>query len=85
MQDISGSQIANAVDISQLTPINPTEFVQSNVYYYRYPGEDLIRSALFLGKYSSYGNPVFQTDTNPPSVEIEIPTNLTWEFYTKTD
>lgn len=84
--NLSNSDFGPVYDVTQMCKVSPSNFVTSNVYYYRYSDdEDLTRSAIFLGKYSSFGNPVFQTDTTPPSVEFEIPTHLTWQFYTKTD
>ena len=85
--DISGSGVVTYIfqsyDVSQMIRVTPADFVISNVYYYRYSSNDaLTERAVFLGKHQ-YGNPVFHTATNPPSIEFEIPTN--WQFFTKTD
>jgi len=86
MSNLSSGVITPVHDVTKMTRVTPSNFVLSNVYYYRYSDEeDLTRSAVFLGKHSSFGNPVFQTDTTPPSVEFEINANLSWQFYTKTD
>lgn len=80
--NISGN-VMQHYDITQMSPVNLSGLVISNVYYYRPdPGYNITGHGTFLGYYR-YDNPVFYVPTTPPSIEFEVPKY--WQFFTKTD